>query len=286
MIEHKIFDHNFEYIEIRNKSAQAKVALQGAHLFSYKGVDNKPLLWLSETSFFRAGKAIRGGIPICWPWFGKHKTEPRLPQHGFARTFLWELLAVNEPNAYSTEIILQLQNSDESLRLWPHRFSLQLRLTVAQELTLALTTKNCDEKAFEISSALHSYFTVTDIANVSVEGLHNSPYLDTVTQENKTQRGNLSISREVDRIFQDVHNPLILHDQERTIHIAARGSSSVVIWNPWIEKCARMSDMKDDAYKKMLCIETANVLTDRQRLPPAAEHTLTAIISEGSEKVV
>jgi len=279
MKEYKKIENGFEYIEVSNKSARAKIALQGAHLFHYEQEGKKPLLWLSETSFFEVGKVIRGGVPICWPWFGKHKIESSLPQHGFARNSLWELLDVNETGEDSTEVILQLKSSAESLKLWPYRFELLLRVTVARTLTIALTTKNCDEKAFEITSALHNYFAVANIDNVYVEGLDKTAYFDALTKENRIQRGNIYISEEVDRIYQEVHNPLTLHDQDRTVHICAEGSSSVVVWNPWIDKCARMSAMKDDVYKTMLCIETANALEDARTLVPGEEHTLKAIIS-------
>ena len=279
MIEQKNFENGFEYIEIINTSARAKIALQGAHLFHYERVGHQPLLWLSETSFFEGGKAIRGGVPICWPWFGKHKTDSSLPQHGFARNSVWKLLGVTEPHAGSTEVELQLKSSVESLNIWPYRFELLLRITIAQTLTIALTTTNCDQQAFEISSALHSYFSVADIKDVVVEGLDSTPYFDALTQELKTQEGNVSIAEEVDRVYQNVHQPLTLHDQKRTVHIGAEGSSSVVIWNPWKEKSATMSDMTDNAYTTMLCIETANALEDARRVPPGGEHILTTVIS-------
>lgn len=279
MIEQKKLSNGFEYIELSNKSAHARIARQGAHLFHYERIGQKPLLWLSETSFFESGKAIRGGIPICWPWFGKHKTESSLPQHGFARNLPWELLDAKETDAYSTEVTLQLQHSAKTLTLWPYMFELQLRITVSQELSIALTTKNCGKDTFEVSSALHSYFAVANIDNVSLEGLHDIPYYDALTKENKVQRGTVSITEEVDRVYQQVHTPLILHDQDRTVHIRAEGSSSVVVWNPWVEKCARMSNMKDDAYKTMVCIETANALADARKIPPDTKHTLLAAIS-------
>lgn len=279
MTEYKKFKNGFKYIEVSNKSARARIALQGAHLFHYEQEGKKPLLWLSETSFFETGKAIRGGVPICWPWFGKHKTDSSLPQHGFARNSLWELLEINESDEHSTEVKLQLKSSDESLKLWPYRFELLLRVTVARTLTIALTTKNCDEKVFEITSALHNYFAVANIDNVYVEGLDKTGYFDSVTKENKMQSGNVYISEEVDRVYQEVHNPLTLHDQDRTVHICTEGSSSAVVWNPWVDKCARMSDMKDDAYITMLCIEATNALEDARTIAPDEEHTLTAIIS-------
>ena len=277
MIEQKKFENGFEYIEVCNRTAQAKVALQGAHLFHYQRQDQEPLIWLSQASFFEPGKAIRGGIPICWPWFGKHPS-PKMPQHGFARTAPWELLESDETDEDETKLTLQLQHLPEHFKLWPYRFELRLHITIGQTLTLALTTTNCDEQSFTITSALHSYFAVSDIQNVSIEGLENTPYLDTVTNRQEMQTGRVRITREVDRIYHQVHNPLTLHDRERTVTIDSTGSSSVVVWNPWVDKCARMADMDDGAYQKMVCIETANALDDARVLDPGAGHTMAALI--------
>lgn len=279
MVEHKKCKNGFEYVEVSNKSGRAKIALQGAHLFHYERMGERPLLWLSETSFFEPGKAIRGGVPICWPWFGKHQTDSSLPQHGFARTSLWTVVEINEIDEHATEVILHLKSSARSLQLWPYTFELQLHVTVAGTLTITLTTINCDEKAFTISSALHSYFTVSDIDNVYIEGLDNTTYFDALTKESIVQKGNVHIAGEVDRIYQNVHYPLTIHDQKRIVYIDAQGSSSAVVWNPWKDKCASMGDMKDDAYTTMLCIETANVLDDGRTLQPGDEHTVSAILS-------
>ncbi|HIP39853.1 MAG TPA: D-hexose-6-phosphate mutarotase [Desulfocapsa sulfexigens] len=278
MITHKKTKNGFAYIEIVNKNACARVALQGAHLFHYRQQDKNPLLWLSEKSFFENDKAIRGGIPICWPWFGKHKTDPDLPQHGFARTSLWTLVETEEPDEFSTELLFQLENSPDTLKLWPHQFKLQLRVMVSSTLQLNLTTKNCSTESFEISSALHSYFAVHDIDTVFIEGLDNCSYFDALTKEIKTQKGNIYIREEIDRVYQNVPPRLTLHDQERSVQIRSQGSSSAVVWNPWIEKSARMGDMIQDAYKNMLCIETANALTDAQNIGPGDDHTVIVII--------
>ena len=279
MVEYKKFDNGFEYIEVSNKSARAKIARQGAHLFHYERVGRKPLLWLSESSFFETGKAIRGGVPICWPWFGKHAIESSLPQHGFARNVLWELLEVNETHPCCTEVTLQLKSSVESLQLWPYRFELLMRFTVGRTLTIALTTKNCDEQPFEITSALHSYFAVSDIEDVYVDGLDATAYFDALTGENRVQQGSVYIAEEVDRVYQNVQYPLTLHDRDRIVQIDGQGSSSAVVWNPWIDKCAGMGDMQDDGYRTMLCIETANALQDDCEIVPGEEHALKVAIS-------
>jgi len=283
MIKYKHFIDDLRYIEISNTSARAKIAFQGAHVFHYERVDEKPLLWLSKNSFFEKGKAIRGGIPVCWPWFGKHPTNSELPQHGFARSSVWELLEAEEIDRHTTEVLLQLQPSAESLQLWPHKFELLLAITVGRTLTLALTTKNCDEQPFEITAALHSYLAVKNIEKVYVEGLADKSYFDKVTRENRTQQGKLTVCQEVDRVYRKVDYPVTLHDQARTLHVDAQGSSTAVVWNPWREKCVAMADMKDDGYKTMLCIEAANAPGDACMLTPGEEHTLTSVISSDQE---
>ena len=275
MIEFKQFDNGFKYIEINNSSASAKIALQGAHLFHYQPVGEPPLLWLSKASFFELGKVIRGGVPICWPWFGKHPDNSERPQHGFARSSLWELLKVEEIDEQTTEVLLQLQPSTESLQLWPYQFELLLAITVGRRVTLALTTRNCDVQPFEITTALHSYFAVDNIDKVRVEGLGDKPYFDKVTGKECIQQGHLTVTKEVDRIYHKVDYPLTLHDQTRTVRIDAQGSSSAIVWNPWSESCVAMADMNDDGYRTMLCIETANAPGDARMLLPGEKHTLT-----------
>ena len=278
MITNKTTATGFEYIEIENKSATARIALQGGHLFHYQQQGKKPLLWLSPKSHFEKGKAIRGGIPICWPWFGKHSSNPDLPQHGFARISSFEFLESTEPDEYTSTVVLQLQSSEETLPLWPFQFQLFLHITVGATLTVALTTRNCDSKSFTISSALHTYFSVSDINNISVQGLDTIGYWDALTDEIKIQKGDIQISEEVDRVYQKTTGPLLLRDSDRVVHISPEGSSSVVVWNPWIEKTRRMADMQEDAYKTMLCIETANAVEDSRNLGIGEEHTLQVVL--------
>ncbi len=280
MITLETMDNGFQTITIENRSAAAKIALQGAHLFHYQAKGKAALLWLSETSFFETGQSIRGGVPICWPWFGMPKDDMTLPQHGFARTSLWEYMDADETDDETTQITLQLTHSTESLALWPHKFKLILNITIGKTLSMSLTTENCDDKAFEVTSALHTYFNISAIENISVEGLDQHRYLNALTGKYNLQNGNIIIDREVDRVYQKVSSPLFLIDKKRTIEINNEGSSSVVVWNPWIKKCARMSAMKDDAYKSMLCIETANAFEDTRTIQPNQSHTLTTTYKE------
>ncbi len=275
MLESKCLPNGFEYIEVTNKAATAKIALQGAHLFSYKPHNKKEVLWLSELSDFEAGKAIRGGIPVCWPWFGMNDNIT-LPQHGFARTSKFTLTGTDESDPYITKIRLTLTQTQESLKLWKFAFGLELHISISNTLTLELKTTNTDTKPFQITQALHTYFNISDISNIAISGLDTKVYLDALTSKYHTQKGSITFQREIDRVYQGVNKEIQLQDINKTITLQNSGSSSVVIWNPWIQKCARMSAMKKDAYKEFVCIETANAFEDFKLLEPKQSHTLRA----------
>ncbi len=276
MIEIKKLDNGFEYVEVINNAASAKIALQGAHIFHYKRKDEDEILWLSEESDFTKGKAIRGGVPICWPSFGMN--NPELSQHGFARTAIWKLVGYKDIDDNTTGVIFELTHSKKSLRLWDYKFKLTLLVMVSDTLSMELTTTNTDNKNFKITQALHSYFSVSNIDDVKIDGLDKKPYLDALTDEFLTQDGTIEFNQEVDRVYQEVNSEIILNDKHRTINIKNDGSSSVVIWNPWIEKCEKMSAMSDEAYKEFVCIESANAYEDYKIIEPNGSHTLKATI--------
>ncbi|MDD5157702.1 D-hexose-6-phosphate mutarotase [Sulfurimonas sp.] len=269
--------NGFEYILVQNSSAVAKIALQGAHLFHYCKTNEEPLLWLSDISYYEQGKAIRGGIPICWPWFGFHK-DKTLPQHGFARTSIWKFVSSDEPDAKTSSVIFRLTHSDETLKMWNHKFDLELKITINDSLKLELKTTNLDEGEFTITQALHTYFAVSDISEVSINGLNKKPYLDALTLKQEIQDGDIFFNSEVDRVYQKVDGEVILRDKNREITIMNSCSSSVVVWNPWIEKTKRMSAMREDAYRNMLCIESSNAYDDAVVVKPNSSHTLEAVI--------
>ncbi len=279
MVETKKHSGSLEYIYIKNESASAKVALQGAHIFSYVRSGEDDLLWVSEVSDFEHKKAIRGGVPICWPWFGQDRSGEGRPQHGFARTSMFEFVSKDESDPYTTKITLKLKPSDETRKLWPYSFELMLHITVSDKLSMELSTTNLDERAFELTQALHTYFDVSDISNIQIKGLESKPYLDALSWDNKTQNGVITFAGEVDRVYQEVEGEISLIDNGKIISIKNDGSSSVVVWNPWIDKCRRMSAMKEDTYRGFVCIESANAFDDLILLKPGETHTLKAVIS-------
>jgi len=278
MYIHKELDNNYKYIEIKNEEAEAKIALQGGHIFHYKAANKKPLLWLSETAIFKEGKAIRGGVPICFPWFGPHASDETLPQHGFARTALWELVEVKEETEKLTEVELKLESNDEYLKIWAYKFDVRLKISIGKELHLALHIKNCDSKPFTFTTALHSYFNVSNISDVVVSGLNGAEFEDSLTNEVLLQEGDLSIGQEVDRVYFGASSNIKVQEAERSFHLRQKGSNSLVVWNPWVEKAKALADMPDDGYQTMLCLETGNVRQDERTLQPNEMHVLEMLV--------
>ncbi len=280
MIIRKQYDNGFEYIEIKNNQAEAKIALQGGHLFHYKAIDKPALLWLSKWAYFEKGKAIRGGVPICFPWFGKHKNNASLAQHGFARTQMWEVVFEKEIDADNTHIRLELNPDADTLEQWPYLFEAQLDMIIGATLSIALRVTNTDTKSFEISTALHTYFAVEDINTISIKGLENCLYFDALKAETFIQHNDVHIQEEVDRVYSNPSKTISLLQNDNCVNLQQEGSNSLVVWNPWIEKSSQMKDMTDDGYKSMVCLETSNARDDARILNANESHVLKATISQ------
>ena len=277
MITHKQFDNGFKYIEIQNGQAEAKIALQGAHLFHYKVKNQASLLWLSESAYLEEGKAIRGGIPVCFPWFGKNKDDHTLPQHGFARTQIWTVILEEEIDDSTTRIQLQLKPNAYTLTQWAYLFDVILDIIIGHELSIALSVTNTDTKPFEISIALHTYFSVSDIDNVSIKGLDNRTYYDALKERTFMQKGDIFIQEEVDRVYVNPSETITLLDGDTKVTLRHEGSNSLVVWNPWIEKSKQMSDMSEDGYRTMVCLETSNAREDSRVLKANESHVLRVV---------
>lgn len=274
---------------IHNRHARAEICLLGAHVLAFQPHGAEPVLWLSRESNFAVGKPIRGGIPICWPWFAAHPTDNSKPSHGFVRTALWSVLATRSLEDGATQIELGIESNDETLALWPHRFELRLRATVGTALTVELMVRhrgspishNPGEAAFRYTGALHSYFTVSDAAGIVIHGLEDTDYLDkTEGFARKTQRGPIQISQPTDRIYLDTDAECVIDDPGlgRRIHIGKSHSHTTVVWNPWISGAIRLPDFGDDEYRGMVCVETARAAEDVAIVPAGGEDRLTAQI--------
>jgi glucose-6-phosphate 1-epimerase len=271
-------------IEIDTAIATAKISLYGAHMLAYKPKQAKQdLFYLSQEAIYKQGKAIRGGVPLCWPWFGDDPAKIGRQAHGFARNVYWSLLDCQLHDDI-VDISLGLRSSASSRMWWPCDFNLKLTITVADTLTIKLSTENSGELAAAISCALHSYFLVGDIDQVHVEGLDGIDYLDKTQQfEQFVQSGDIRVSSETDRVYLHTPKSVRLVDKafNRVIEIDQHGAENMVVWNPW-DKAQSLADMPDQDYQRFICVETANAIANKTVVSPGTFHetTVTYRISE------
>jgi glucose-6-phosphate 1-epimerase len=268
----------FPFIMVNNDSATALISIYGAQVLSFQPT-NEPedLLFLSQKSHYEEGKAIRGGIPICWPWFGPDPLDLNRPDHGFVRNGLWTVLATEATSESETKIKLRFHNTKQSESYWHQAFTLDIEISVSDTLTIELITRNRGAEAFSITQVLHAYFNVGNIDDIQILGLENAHYLYKLDDgEEKNQSGALIIANEIDRIYTNVNNELIIDDRafNRQIIVTATNNKTTVIWNPWIDICAKMPDLAYDDYQRFICVEPGNVDTDIVEIPPGEEFRL------------
>ncbi|PHS70239.1 MAG: D-hexose-6-phosphate mutarotase [Methylophaga sp.] len=265
-------------IDIDNVHARARISLYGGQVLSYQPQgEAEDLLFLSDIAYFQEGKAIRGGIPICWPWFGDDPSGLGRPAHGFARNQNWTVLETKSLADDTTLVILSLKDSTDSLAVWPYKFELVIEVSVGNTLGLNLISKNLGNEAFSITQSLHTYLQVADIEQVAVKALDDISYVDKTDQfKYKTQTGDVVVSAEIDRIYQSHPEQLILVDESlnRQIVINSKGNKTAVIWNPWIDLAASMADLHDDAYQHFICVEAANAAEDIVTIPAGGQYSL------------
>jgi glucose-6-phosphate 1-epimerase len=272
-------------LDVAGRHASARIYLHGAQLAAWQPAHARgPVLWMSAHSHFRPDKPIRGGVPICFPWFGPYREDKTVPAHGFGRVVPWTLCDAGEAQDGTVNLTLQLED-DNASPVWPHYFHADLRLSIGRTLSLSLFVDNPDSIAFSYEAALHTYFSISNIETVSVSGLENEEYLDKVSHCRQRQGPEpIRFTGETDRVYLDTQAPCVIHDpgMNRQITIAKRGSRSTVVWNPWVQKARAMPDFGDDEWPGMLCVETANVGDAAVTLRPGDSHTMTAEISVGA----
>jgi glucose-6-phosphate 1-epimerase len=263
--------------EVNNEGASAELFLHGAQITSFIPNGQEEVLYLSPRSIFEPGIAIRGGIPVSWPWFADHPSDKSKPAHGFARTSLWHLKETKKLSDSETEIRLGLTNSNETRKLFGHRFYLEIIFTVGSQLNIEIRTINIGSSEFTISSAFHSYYKIHNVSNITVHGLEDTIYIDKVDNfTTKRQDGPATITAETDRIYLNTKEDCVIEDPDlnRSVLIKKSGSNSTVVWNPWEEKAHAMKDLGDKDYMKFVCVETANAGDDIIKLSPGEEHKL------------
>ena len=276
------------FAEIDNAHGHARICLQGAHIVSWTPKSQaEPVVWVSDMAKYGLGKSIRGGVPVCWPWFGPHATEQGFPGHGFARTTMWQVTGSETLVNGDTRVKFMLMPNDQTHSQFPKACRAELIATVGATLQVELVTTNLDNEAIEIGEALHTYFRIGDIGTATVTGLENTGYVDKADGgQHKTQSGAIAFSGEVDRVYVGTAAECVIVDPDlkRRIRIAKTGSRSTVVWTPWIEKAEKMGDFgpgrnNQGGWREMVCVESGNALDDVVSIPAGESHTLSVVYS-------
>ncbi len=274
--------NGFEFLIIEHPNFDAAFTLHGAHLLHFQLKEQAPIIWLSKTALFNEQKAIRGGVPVCWPWFGAagKALGENLPSHGFARTSKWSVKNIAELTA-GVELELSLTDSEETREIWPYQFEVVLKATLTDTVKLELITKNTGAEAFSYRAALHTYLNISAPQACQLSGL-NKHYTDSLNAGHpETGDGTLLIDKPIDSIYQKAEQAIVLDDSgfKRQLTIANTGNDSEVVWNPWIAGAKAFADMPDDGYQTMLCVESAITRPEGQNVAAGEVHTLTTVIA-------
>jgi glucose-6-phosphate 1-epimerase len=262
--------------------ADAEVYLQGGHVTRWQPRGAAPVLFLSGRATYAPGKAIRGGVPLIFPWFGPHATDRRAPMHGFARSRPWRL-ATSGPGADGAAILeLALQDDEATRAAWPSAFSLRYRVTVGEILHLELEITNTSLAPFTFEAALHTYLAVGDVEAVAITGLEDTPYIDKVDAMARKRHGAgpVRLTGETDRVFLGTTRRCVVTDPAlgRRLSVDKAGSATTVVWNPWAARAAEIADLEPDGWRRMVCVETANAADDAVTLAAGARHLMSATI--------
>jgi D-hexose-6-phosphate mutarotase len=262
--------------------AEAEIYLHGAHVTRFQPRGQKPVLFMSGKSLFEPGKAIRGGVPICFPWFGAREDGQPGPAHGFARLVEWELIGAEQAGDGDTEIHLRLVSSEAARKEWAGEFEAQYRVRVGAQLGMELMVRNTGNRPMRIEEALHAYLAVSDVKQVSIEGLAGVTYSDRVGTPHTETEGAapIRITAETDRIYLNTQSTCVVRDPgwQRRLVVEKSNSNTTVVWNPWIAKAKALTDFGDEEWTSMLCIETCNVREFGVTLAPGESHVMGAVI--------
>jgi len=262
-------------IEIDNGQVTARVSVYAGQLLSFKPAGaGDDLLFLGGRAYFQTGKAIKGGIPICWPWFGSDPEGKGRPGHGFVRSWPWTVISTKALPDGATEVRLGIADDADTRAIWPQTFNLFQVITVGATVKLELITVNAGDVPFSITQGFHSYFKVGDIGRTRVQGLDGLRYIDKLADNaQKTQDGEVLVDGEVDRVYEGVDRDLFIDDAAigRRIRIRGSNSSTSVVWNPWAETARSMADLDDGDYQRFVCVETLNAGSEVIDVPARGE---------------
>lgn len=276
-----------DMIELSNRHGTAVVTTHGATVLSYCPKGGEEVIWVSDTAVYDGSKPVRGGIPVCWPWFGPYDPSTLGPDpsdahkkgHGIARYETWDVESVRSVED-ATEVTLVLLPGDSTRKAWPHEFALRLTVTLGETLRLALVGENRSDRTWLVSEALHTYFRVARATGMSIDGLDHTTYYDKLNQATRaTQSGALTLTTPIESVYVGHVGDVVLHDGARDIVMRQDNGHSVVVWNPGAEGAKGFADMPEEQFEHMVCVEAGNALDDAYQLEPGASHTLYCAIS-------
>ena len=274
--QHQAGDQGLPMLVVENALGRAVIALHGAHLMAFKANGKREMLWVSPKTALTAGTPIRGGIPLCLPWFGPGPDGKAM--HGFARTMDWTVVGVEQLDSGATRLVLGLDGDASVSALWPHAFAFRLEVTVGSELKLAMTVHNRGSETAPLAFAFHTYFAVPDVAKAGVAGLEGTTYIDKMDNfARKTQQGEVTINAVTDRIYLDVPARQILKSAEGQVAIDSDASCAVV-WNAWSND-KNIADLGEGNHVGYLCVERCDVADRAPTLPPGGEYRMSMTLS-------
>ena len=267
-------------VRITSPACVGEMYLHGAHITSWRPAGEEEVLFVSRQSRWEDGHAIRGGIPVCFPWFAHKADNPEAPDHGFVRTKAWRLDSIAD--VAGTIIVSMSSESDEATKKWwPAEFRLVLRAAFGKELSVELVVTNKGRTSLRFEEALHAYFRVGNIEVTRARIPDALRYIDkTDSHRTKTQLSDIVIASETDRVYLDTRDEIELEDPvlERRLRVAKENSRTTVAWNPWAQKAHSLSDFGDDEWARMICVEPSNVSDFAVDLAPGQQHTMKALI--------
>jgi glucose-6-phosphate 1-epimerase len=272
-------------VGISGPAATAEVYLHGAQLTSWYPSGAEEVIFLSKQSQWAAGHAIRGGIPVCFPWFRNKADDPKAPSHGFVRTKAWQLDSV-EKLGDAVRVSLSTSSDEGTRAWWPYDFHLQHRLTIGAELTQALVMTNTGSKPLRFEEALHTYYRVGGADAVRISGLDAVEYLDnTDNNRQKRQQGDIAFTAQTDRVYVDTTHPVEIIDPilRRRIRLEKQASRTTVVWNPWSTGAQSLADLGDDEWRTMACVEASNIRAFAVDLEPGQQHSMQTLIKVSAD---
>ena len=272
-------ENGLQFLSVENSHTTATIALQGAHVMHWQPKSaTQPVLWLSSNARYTEGRSIRGGIPICWPWFGAHPTDSSYCPHGFARVIPWKVLQTSILANGATRLLLEMTHTEVTKKQLSYDYRFVLAITIGETLRLEMMTTNLASHPFMIGEAFHTYFNISDIDHIQITGLENLVFSDKVAgYERNVQHGPIKFDGEFDRVYLNSRRDCVIHDAgyEHKIRVTKSCSHTTIIWTPWGEKASQMGDMGTvNEWRQMICLESANAMENSVTIYPNETHTM------------